>query len=107
MVLFLASLPLGMVWKQYAFVNLSRGLQEAEKDRGRLQNQVMLLETEVRGLMRPSRLESLARDHFGLVDHGPPIEVQAGDQILASQEKSGVAGTDSVKAASWPGKSAW
>ena len=107
MVMILASLPLGMVWKQYAYVNLSRGLQTAEKDRGRLQNHVMLLETEVRGLMRPSRLEALARDHFGLVDHGPPIDVQPADQILANKDGSGTNGSDSVKTASWRGKARW
>jgi cell division protein FtsL len=99
-------LPMGLVWKQYAYVNLSRSLQKAEKDRGTLQNEVMLLETQVGELKEPSRLEALARDHLGLVDAGPPIMVQAEGQVLASQTPTEAnTGTDSVKVktASWHG----
>jgi cell division protein FtsL len=106
MVMLVASLPLGMVWKQYAYVNLSRGLQTAERDRGRLQNEVLLLETEVRGLMRTSRLETLARDRFGLIDPGPPILVQPEGAVLAGA--GGSDGTmDTLKAASWRERAGW
>ena len=106
MVMLVASLPLGMVWRRYAYVNLSRGLEAAEKDRARLQNEVTLLETQVRALKQPSRLETLARDRLGLVDPGTPIVVQIEGQVFAS------AGTldgrrDSVEAASWRGGAAW
>ena len=98
-----ASLLMGIVWKQYTYVNLSRGLQRAEKDRGRLQNEVMLLETQVRGLRQPSRLEELARDHFGLIDPGPAIVIQPEGQVLAGSGKA----DDSVKTASWRGFFKW
>lgn len=101
MILILALLPLGMVWKQYTYVNLSRALLECKKDRGRLQNQAMLLKTQVRGLLQPSRLESLARDRFGLIDPGPPIEVQPPDQVIASREITGESEPDTLKAARW------
>ncbi|HAO98756.1 MAG TPA: hypothetical protein DCQ83_01790 [Fibrobacteres bacterium] len=104
-VMLVISLPLGLVWKQYAYVNLSRDLLAAEKERGRLQNEVMLLETEVRALARPSRLESLARDRFGLVDPGPPILIQPEGQVLAGT--SGSNGADTMNTASWRGKKAW
>jgi cell division protein FtsL len=114
LVLLTTLLPLGLVWKQYAYVNLSRALENAEKDRGSLQNEVMLLETQVGELKEPSRLEELARDHFGLIDAGPPIMVQAEGQVLASNSQgSGAAGatpaasggedTLKMKTASWHG----
>jgi cell division protein FtsB len=78
-----ASLLLAMVWKQQAYVSLSRALQAGEKERARLHNSVLLLETEVRALRQPARLEALARDRFGLIHPGPPILVQPSGQILA------------------------
>ncbi len=100
-----ASLLMGIVWKQYSYVNLSRALLKSDKDRARLQNEVMLLETQVRGLRQPSRLESLARDHFGLIDPGPPIDIQPEGQVLASSASSPEK-TD-LKISSWRGFFKW
>jgi hypothetical protein len=99
--LLVASLPLGMVWKHYAYVNLSRGLLEAEKRRSGLGNEVLLLETELRRLKDPARLESLARERFGLKEAGPPVLVPAEGQVLA-QGGPGKA-EDAPRAASWQG----
>ena len=101
----IAFLLMGIVWKQYAYVNLSRDLMKSEKEIGSLQNQVMVYETEIRGLKQPARLEALARDHFGLVDGGVPVLVQAEGQVLASGGESGVSSpgnaNDTMKTASW------
>ena len=99
-----AALLMGIVWKQYTYVNLSRALMNSDKDRARLQNEVMLLETQVRGLRQPSRLEALARDHFGLVDPGPAIVIQMQGQILANAPANN---GDSLKTASWKGLFKW
>ena len=104
-VLVAAALLMGIVWKQYTYVNLSRALLNSDKDRARLQNEVMLLETQVRGLRQPSRLESLARDHFGLVDPGPAIVIQMEGQILASSQSD--ENKDNLKTASWKGLFKW
>ena len=93
----IAFLLMGFVWKQYAYVNLSRSLLKSDQEIGSLQNRMMVLETEIRGLKQPARLEALARDHFGLVEGRVPILVQAEGQVLADQNQS----QDTLKTASW------
>ena len=100
-----ACLLMAIVWKHYVYVNLSRDGLKSEREIGAMQNQVMVLETGIRALKQRSRLEKLAREHFGLVEGGVPILVQAEGQVLAVRNASGVSTPenkgDSVKTASW------
>ena len=102
---FVACLLMSIIWKQYAYVNLSRQALKSEKGIGATQNQVMVLETEIRSLKQRSRLESLAREHFGLVEGGAPVLVQAEGQVLAMQATPENAAPqnnrDTMKTASW------
>ncbi len=66
-----------LVWKQHEYARLARALDEGEKQRTQLQSGLMLLETEVRALRQPARLEAMARGRFGLIDPGPPIAVRS------------------------------
>ena len=100
-----AALLIGYVWKQYTYVSLSRALMAADRDQARLQNEVMLLETQVRGLRQPSRLEALARDHFGLIDPGPPVLIQPEGQILADAKTKHR--DDGLRTASWRSLFKW
>jgi hypothetical protein len=99
-----ASLMLGKVWKEYAYAHLSRGLFLGEKDKAQLQNEVMLLETEVHALRQPSRLETLARERFGLVDVAAPIVIEREGKALAREEKSvEFSANENIQAARWGG----
>ena len=102
---FVACLLMSIIWKQYAYVNLSRQVLKSQKEIGATQNQVMVLETEIRSLKQRSRLESLAREHFGLVEGGVPVLVQAEGQVLALQATPENAAPqnnrDTMKTASW------
>jgi type II secretory pathway component PulJ len=102
-----ASLLLGMVWKQHAYVRFSRDLHAGEKRHASLHNAVLLLETEVRALRQPSRLETLARDRFGLIHPGPPLLVQPDGQILARGREAGPAGGMGIRAARWLKEFTW
>lgn len=112
------SLPLAHVWKQQAYVRLSRELAQTVKDRDALANEVLRLETETRGLRQYSRIEAVARRRLGLIDPGPPMVIQPAGQVLASRETRGddaedgsgqggnkVAkeGGDGIQAARWKG----
>ena len=103
-----ASSLLGVVWKQHACARLSRALYHGDKERARLQSEVMLLETDVRALRQPARLETLGRERFGLVDPGPPVMVTL---ERAPAAYGGARGTDAaagnVASARWGGGFAW
>lgn len=102
---FVACLLMSIIWKQYAYVNLSRQVLKSQKEIGAMQNQVMVLETEIRSLKQRSRLELLAREHFGLVEGGVPVLVQAEGQVLAMQatpeNTAPQNNRDTMKTASW------
>jgi cell division protein FtsL len=83
LMLLVASLLLAQVWKQQAFVRLSRELIQAGRDRDALATEVLVLETETRALGQLSRLETVAREHLGLINPGPPTVIQPEGQLLA------------------------
>jgi cell division protein FtsL len=87
LMLAVVSLPLAQVWKQQAFVRLSRELVQAGKDRDALATEVLVLETETRALRQLSRLETFARERLGLIDPGPPMVIQPEGQVLADAGK--------------------
>ena len=89
LMLLIASLLLAQVWKQQAFVRLSRELIQAGRDRDALATEVLVLETETRALGQLSRLESFARDRLGLINPGPPTVIQPEGQVLASAGSEG------------------
>ncbi len=107
LVMTVSAFLLGVVWKQYTFVAESRALLRGEQDRERLQNAVMLLETQVRALRRPERLEKLARTRFGLIDPGPPVAVQPEGQVLADGAGPQVAANKNLQAARGPEVFGW
>ena len=95
---------LSLVWKQHEYVRLARALDLGEKARMQLQSGVMLLETEVRSLRQPARLEALARGRFRLVDPGPPIAVRP--EGFSESPAGGVPG-ENLHTANWRGGLAW
>ncbi|MCD6024181.1 MAG: hypothetical protein K0Q91_1097 [Fibrobacteria bacterium] len=90
--LLVASLLLAQVWKQQAFVRLSRELIQAGRDRDALATEVLVLETETRALRQFSRLETFARERLGLINPGPPTVIQPEGQLLAG--RSGESGEE-------------
>jgi cell division protein FtsL len=94
-----AVLALGHVWKQNVHVGLSRDLVKTSRERDVLAAEVLLLETETRGLRHYSRLETVARERLGLVNPGPPLVIQPAGQIVAANETS----KDTIRSARWKG----
>jgi cell division protein FtsL len=92
------SLALAYVWKQQEHARLSRELAKAGRDRDALVAEVLMLETEARGLRHYSRLEAVATARLGMVNPGPPVMIRVGDEGDA-QARAGA----SVKAAGWKG----
>jgi cell division protein FtsL len=90
--LLVASLLLAQVWKQQAFVRLSRELVQAGRDRDALATEVLVLETETRALGQLSRLETVARERLGLINPGPPTVIQPEGQLLAQGSDDSEAG---------------
>lgn len=91
--LLVASLLLAQVWKQQAFVRLSRELIQAGRDRDALATEVLVLETETRALRQFSRLETFARERLGLINPGPPTVIQPEGQLLARSSGESAEGT--------------
>lgn len=103
-----ASVLLCVVWKEHEFVRLSRVVLRTQKEAARLQDGVLVLETEVQSLRKPSRLEELARERFGLINPGSPIVVQPEGQVLARGSKPElVSANGTVKTAGWRGRLPW
>jgi cell division protein FtsL len=95
-----ASLALAHLLKQRTHTRLSRELVNTGRERDALATEVLLLETETRGLRQYSRLEAVARQRLGLVDPGPPVVIQPDGQVLAEAKDGGAA---PIRAARWRG----
>ena len=103
-----ASFLLGMVWKQQAYARLARDLEVGERKRAGLHNAVLHLETKVRALRQPARLEALARDRFGLIHPGPPLMVLPEGQIFVHGfTGGGERPSPPIRAARWLKEFAW
>jgi cell division protein FtsL len=96
------SLALAYVWKQQEHARLSRELAKAGRDRDALAAEVLMLETEARGLRHYSRLEAVATTRLGMVNPGPPVMIRVGEGADA-QARATTSANASVKAASWKG----
>jgi len=105
----LAVLAVGHVWKQNTHARFSRDLVKVSRERDALAAEVLLLDTETRGLRHFSRLEALARDRLGLVKPGPATVIQPAGQVVASREVEPNAHGDSatmgepIRSARWKG----
>ena len=97
-----ASLAMAYVWKQQAHARLSRELAKAARDRDALAAEVLMLETEARGLRQYSRLESVATIRLGMVKPGPPVMIRIGEES-ENRVAAGTATETTVKAAGWKG----
>lgn len=106
---FLAVLAIGHVWKQNTHARFSRELVKVSRERDALAAEVLLLDTETRGLRHFSRLETLARDRLGLVKPGPAMVIQPAGQVVASRDVGAGAHEDSattrepIRSARWKG----
>jgi hypothetical protein len=89
-----ASMALAHVWKQQMHARLSREIVVMGRERDVLASEVLLLDTETRGLRQFSRLEAMARQRLGLVNPGPPIVIQPAGQVLVQ----GASDRDGIKA---------
>lgn len=70
-----AAVLVAHVYKQNTFVRLSIGAVKLGKLESQLRNDIALLEVEVSGLKKLSRIEGLARGQFGLEYGNTPILV--------------------------------
>jgi cell division protein FtsL len=94
------SLALAHVWKQQEHARLSRELAKAGRGRDALAAEVLLLETETRGLRHYSRLEAVATARRGMVNPGPPVMIRVGEDVAGADAG---ARADGPKAARWKG----
>lgn len=81
---FLAVLALAHVWQQNTHAGLSRELVKTARERDVLAAEVLLLETQTRGLRHYSRLETVARERLGLIKTGPATVIQPSGQVVAA-----------------------
>jgi cell division protein FtsL len=102
MMMVAAFLAMAYVWKQQTHARLSRELAKAGRDRDALAAEVLLLETETRGLRHYSRLEAVATTRLGMVKPGPPVMIRVGEERVAEGASESGRATP-VKAASWKG----
>jgi cell division protein FtsL len=102
-----AVLAIGHVWKQNTHARFSRELVKISRERDALAAEVLLLDTEARGLRHFSRLETVARERLGLVKPGPAVVIQPAGQVVASAGEDGArddaAPADTIRSARWKG----
>ncbi len=91
-----ASVALAHVWKQQSHVRLSRDLAVGARDRDALAAEVLLLETETRGLRQYSRIEAVAKARLGMINPGPPVMIRVGEPDPDGRSPE-------VRAARWKG----
>lgn len=84
------------VWKQNDYVRLSMSAVKLGQERVRLRNDIALLEVSVGGLKKRARIESLAKERFGLVYGNTPVPVYA-------EKGSGATGSVAARSASGEG----
>jgi cell division protein FtsB len=109
----LAVLAIAHVWKQNTHARYSRELVKMARERDVLAAEVLLLDTETRGLRHFSRLETVARERLGLVKPGPAVVIQPAGQVVASSAEgveNGAGATaaapangDTIRSARWKG----
>ncbi len=98
----LALLALGQVWQKNTHAGLSRSLVKTARERDALAAEVLLLETQTRGLRQYSRLEDVARERLGLIKPGPAVVIQPDGQLVAAagpEEATAPEGSGSLRMA--------
>ena len=87
--------------KQHLHSRLSREVLTTSRERDALATEVLLLETETRGLRLYPRLEAVARERLGLVNPTEtPVVIQPEDQVVAERATP----TDApIRSARWKG----
>ncbi len=87
--------------KQHLHSRLSREVLTSSRERDALATEVLLLETETRGLRLYPRLEAMARERLGLVNPTEtPIVIEPADQVVAERT---VKPEDGIRSARWKG----
>lgn len=71
----IAGLFVANVWRQNAFIHASKENIALRKQVERLESDVVGIQMEIDGLRDNNRLETLARDRFGLAYAGVPVPV--------------------------------
>ncbi len=89
-----ASVLMAHVWKQNAYVRLSKESVKLVRERKALRDTLALLELEAGELRSPARLEALARGRFGLEYGSAPVLVypeaeEEGRAVMARRGGSG------------------
>ena len=98
--LVLAGVAVAHVKKQHAHATLSREVAQTARMRDALVAEVLLLETETRGLRRYARIEAVARERLGMVNPGVTVALQRGGQVVAVNSRLR---PDSIRQARWRG----
>jgi len=75
LVLILAGVLVAHVWKQNAYVRMSMDLVKLGKQQAQLRNEIALIDVSVGSLKKISRIESLAKNRFGLEYGKSPVLV--------------------------------
>ncbi|MEO6097098.1 MAG: hypothetical protein ABIW76_16025 [Fibrobacteria bacterium] len=98
LVLCAAGVLVAHVWKQNAYVRISMGAVKLAKQKAQLRNDIALLEVSVGGLKKISRLESMAKNRFGLEYGRTPVLVYQ-DRLGTGRdwEKGGKQGAENPK----------
>jgi cell division protein FtsL len=104
LVLVLAGVLVAHVWKQNVYVRLSIDLVKLEKRQEDLRNEIALLEVSVGSLSKLSRLETLARNRFGLEYVKAPVLIYMDADSSSRGRRLAAANRDGLQAggASWP-----
>jgi hypothetical protein len=110
LVLMGASVLMAHVWKQNAYVRLSKESLKLARDHKALRDSIALLELEAGELRKLARIEGLARERFGL-EYGisaVPVYPEAGgeghDGALARGDGNARSGEQNLESgrAAWP-----
>lgn len=105
LVLMGASVLMAHVWKQNAYVRLSKESMRLARDGKVLRDGIALLEMEAGALKKLGRIEGLARDRFGLVYGNNPVLVypdgEDGSEGVLARKGDGAEAAETGKSA-WP-----
>lgn len=93
-----ASVLMAHVWKQNAYVRLSKESVRLDRERKALRDTLALLELEVGELRNPARLEALARGRFGLEYGIAPVLVYPGGEGDGAVARRGGDGREALAA---------
>lgn len=108
-----ASVLVAHVWKQNAYVRLSKESARLVREHKSLRDSIALLEMQAGDLRKPARIEGLARARFGLEYGKHPVPVypagaaRKSEGVLARRGAGMGASDPDGSAAGKVGKAAW